>query len=614
MRRNTLFPWVIAGLPVVLLASVITVADEAGAAGTFSPQVSARYSSTDPGSHPDVATTYSLGLGPDGLPYTADDTNDYNTAGLVSFSPTARLDADIPDGAILGTQQSHESIGVINNPCVNTVNLQFSLMDATTDITNTVEPLPWGIFNDLALIAGDAIPLDGITNVSPPPAVMKYPSYLNAIFDPDWVDFGPDGIAGNADDTNGSEPPLKPRARSVGVSPIRTAANEWMVRQELIFEPGTRLPNLPPFDPSLGYPSVTVFQQRSAAGAATPPPPSAITDVCTPLKYDTLWFGVTQDNPDTIANEGGVPLLTMPDAGTSIKTISFSISEGDADGDGYENSLDRCPFHLDTVWNPRIPRGPDQPPPGDSDLFLNQPLGDGIPDTCDPTPTQLTSTLGGQPTDHDGDGFANTGDNCPLHYHPGQEDRDLNAIGEHVGDGIGDACDTPGSDAGTDCVDRACSGSTPRPIPGPRSVAGGGPTTVDGIGLICIRTLTIVTGATSDATASDCSDTLPVASPTQTPTASPTATPGPTGTPTQTPAACILDDNDFDNDGINNRRDKDDDNDQIRDGRDRDDDNDGVTDRIDRDDDNDGITDRDDRDDGRLFCGDNEGRDQERDD
>src|SRR6266498_2601021 len=109
MRRNTLFPWVIAGLPVVLLASVITVADEAGAAGTFSPQVSARYSSTDPGSHPDVATTYSLGLGPDGLPYTADDTNDYNTAGLVSFSPTARLDADIPDGAILGTQQSHES-------------------------------------------------------------------------------------------------------------------------------------------------------------------------------------------------------------------------------------------------------------------------------------------------------------------------------------------------------------------------------------------------------------------------------------------------------------------------------------------------------------------------
>jgi hypothetical protein len=602
MRRSKLTPWAIAGLPIVLLASVVTLPGEAGAAGNFSPQVSARYSSTDAGSHPDVATTYRIGLGPDRVPYSADDTNDYNFAGIVSFSPTARLDADIPDGAILGTQQSFETVGVINNPCVIPIALQFTLMDATTDITDTVEPLPWGIFNDLGVIAGDAIPLDGIANVSPPPAVTKYPSYLNAIFDPDWVDFGADRIAGNADDTNGPEPPLKPRARSVGVASIHALADEWMVRQELIFEPGTQLPNLPPFDPSLGFPSVTVFQQRSAAGAATPPPPSPITDVCTPLEYDTLWFGVTQDNPNTVANEGGISLLTLPDAGTSIKTISFSISQGDADGDGYENSLDRCPFHVDTVWNPRIPRRPDQPPPGDSDIFVGQPLGDGIPDTCDPTPFELSSAPGGQPTDHDGDGFANTGDNCPLHYNPDQKDGDLNANGQHIGDGIGDVCDTPGSDAGTDCVDVACSGHTPRPIPGPRSVAGSGPTTVDGVSLTCIRTLTVVTGGSNDATASDCSDTLPVASPTPTPTTSPTATPTPTRTPTPTPAACILDDNDFDNDGINNRRDKDDDNDGIRDGRDRDDDNDGITDRLDRDDDNDGITDRDDRDDGRLFC------------
>ena len=67
--------------------------------------------------------------------YSADDTNDYNFEGIVSFSPTARLDADIPDGAILGTQQSFETVGVINNPCVITIALQFTLMDATTDIT-----------------------------------------------------------------------------------------------------------------------------------------------------------------------------------------------------------------------------------------------------------------------------------------------------------------------------------------------------------------------------------------------------------------------------------------------------------------------------------------------
>jgi len=539
MRRNKLVPSAISGIPIVLLACVLTLAGKAGATGTFEPQVSQHYSSTDPGSHPDVATTYRLGLGPDGLPYTADDTNDYNFAGIVTFSPTARLDADVPDGAIVGTQLSHESIGVINNPCVNTVNLQFTFMDATTDITNTIEPLRWDIFNNLGIIAGDTIPFDGIADVSPPPAVFKYPSYLNAIFDPDWVDSGPDGIAGNADDTNGPEPPLRPRARSVGVASMREEANEWLVRQELVFEPGTKLPHLPPFDPSLGYPIVTVFQQRSAAGAATPPSPTPTTDSCTPLEYDNVAFGVSRDNPDTAADEGGIPLLTLPDSGTPRRTVSYTVSQGDADGDGYENSLDPCPFHADTVWNPRIPRRPNQPPPGDSDLFAGQPLGDGIPDTCDPTPFELSSPPSGQPTDHDGDGFANSGDNCPLQYNPDQKDSD--------GDGIGDACDTPGTDPGTDCVWPDCSGSTPRPIPGPRTVAGKGPLVVDGIGLTCIRTLTFVAGGGNDATATKCAQTLPSASPAQTPgatpspaatpTQTPNVTPSPVATPTQTPNA-----------------------------------------------------------------------------
>ena len=417
---------------------------------------------------------------------------------------------------------------------------------------------------------------------------------------------------------------------------MREEANEWLVRQELVFEPGTRLPNLPPFDPSLGYPSVTVFQQRSAAGAATPPSPTPTTDICTPLEYDNVAFGVSRDNPDTAAGEGGIPLLTLPEAGTPLRTVSYTFSQGDADGDGYENSLDRCPFHADTVWNPRIPRRPGQPPPGDSDLFFGQPLGDGIPDVCDPTPFELSAAPSGQPTDHDGDGFANTGDNCPLHYNPDQKDRDL--------DGIGDVCDTPGSDPGTDCVWPDCSGSAPRPIPGPRTVAGKGPLVVDGAALTCIRTLTFVAGGGNDATTSDCSDTLPAASPTATPsatpspsaTASPTATatatatatrtatpsatatrtagPIPTGTPTPAPSACIRDDTDFDNDGINNRRDKDDDNDGTRDGRDRDDDNDGIRDRIDPDDDNDGIPDRDDRDDGGLLCPNDEDQDHDADD
>src|SRR5207249_3534327 len=146
---------------IVLLASVVTLPGEARATGNFNPQVSQQYSSTNPGSHPDVATTYSLGLGPDGIARTADDTNDYNVAGIVSFSPTARLDADVPDGAVLGTLRTVESIALINNPCVRTLVLDFTLMDAATDIANTVEPLPYGFFNDLTVIAGDTPPFDG---------------------------------------------------------------------------------------------------------------------------------------------------------------------------------------------------------------------------------------------------------------------------------------------------------------------------------------------------------------------------------------------------------------------------------------------------------------------
>ncbi|MGH9204386.1 MAG: hypothetical protein ACRD2A_24420, partial [Vicinamibacterales bacterium] len=89
--------------------------------------------------------------------------------------------------------------------------------------------------------------------------------------------------------------------------------------------------------------------------------------------------------------------------------------------------------------------------------------------------------------------------------------------------------------------------------------------------------------------------------PSPTPTFTPTLSPRPSGSPT--PPACILDDNDFDNDGRTNNRDRDDDNDGVKDGKDIDDDNDGLPDRSDPDDDNDRIPDRADHDDGKLYCG-----------
>jgi Thrombospondin type 3 repeat len=225
----------------------------------------------------------------------------------------------------------------------------------------------------------------------------------------------------------------------VGITSIGFAGNLWIIRQEVVFEPGTKLPRFPAFDPSLGYSSVSVFQQSSSAVSATPP--GAITDFCTPLKLDSLSFGVTLDNPDTPANEGGIPVRTLPEAGTQIRSTFYSFSTRDADQDSIENTLDTCPFHFDAEWNPHSLGNPG---PDDVDVVAGLLTGDGIPNSCDPTPTEATGT---QPTDHDDDGFPNSGDNCPLHYNPDQADTDVNEAGEIVGDGIGDVCDTPGRTA-----------------------------------------------------------------------------------------------------------------------------------------------------------------------
>jgi hypothetical protein len=387
---------------------------------------------------------------------------------------------------------SQPTLGILSNPCNNSqLRVSFTFMKGTTDNTDLVFPQPYGQNNDLAIIAGDNPPY-GSQDVNPPPAATHYPSFLNAIFDPDWVDYGADKIAGNGDDNNGPAPALKPVFRAIGTSIIPSAGNLNVILQLVVFDKGTKLPNFPAIDPGYGYPSVVVLQTASASGSATPLAPSALTDFCTPLKTVGVSYGVTKDNPNTPANEGGIPVRTLPDAGTVIPGVAYAASQRDADGDGFENSLDSCPLNPDTVWNPHLP------PQGDSDQFSGTPYPDGIPDTCDPTPTEATAgPPANQPTDHDGDGFPNRGDNCPLVANPDQKDSDINpATGDEVGDDIGDACD---------------------PNPG----------TPDGAEIKCVKTSAITVGGDPNVAYSDClTSPPPPGTPTPPPTPSPSYGPG----------------------------------------------------------------------------------------
>ena len=133
----------LAVLPLLALVALLVTGDSASAAPAckcFNPNpfidnnadgvpdvIYTTYSTTDPGSHPDIAGQFHIGLGPDGQPLTPDDTGDYNFGGNLTLSPSAPADAEVADGAIVGSLTSIAVLGLLNNPCTNRVNVAFTL-------------------------------------------------------------------------------------------------------------------------------------------------------------------------------------------------------------------------------------------------------------------------------------------------------------------------------------------------------------------------------------------------------------------------------------------------------------------------------------------------------
>jgi hypothetical protein len=322
----------------------------------------------------------------------------------ISFIPAAfgvAAGADLPNGAIVGQLSLEDAESTSNSACANASFLTYDLLDASTNTADTVADTPripsssWPGFSD--------------TNANTlPDAVDRYPNFLKNIY-----------------------PGLTPRARAYASLPASEAGINRVVNV-LTFEPGTNLPGMAPMPSALGYVTVLVRQDPTAPAAT-----STISDACTVSRYIRQDNGLTSNNPNTPANEAGVVFRSNPAANGTYAFVDYGQSLRDFDNDNIENQLDTCPTVATPTYNPRF-----------SDP-LNDPDGDGIPGKDDPAPgEQLQGGSGCDPTplcqspcvpnsDHDGDGYQNRQDNCPLV--PNGTGQDNQA--DPDGDGIGSACD-----------------------------------------------------------------------------------------------------------------------------------------------------------------------------
>jgi hypothetical protein len=307
---------------------------------------------------------------------------------------------DIPLGAYVGEMDVQATVGWFNDPCVSPLNFSFQPMYNCT--LDTSETISWD---------DQYFGQDGNGN-GIPDGCDKYPDFLLDMF-----------------------PGITPRARVCGFEFPGTKVSLCL----LIFDPGTPLPDLPPFPSDRGYIIVIVSNDPT-----TPTVVNQINAWCPPLGTETTYYGLTLDNPGTAEDESGYAWRTNPSRAGTYTFYEYVSSIPDADGDDIDNSLDSCPY-IANEGDPRVSGS------GDTDE-------DGIDNACDPTPDEDTApnpVCGLSGGDHDGDCYPNRQDNCPLDQNgknPGsgaligpndQLDSDF--------DRIGDVCDlhptTPDGDS-----------------------------------------------------------------------------------------------------------------------------------------------------------------------
>ncbi|HET9476277.1 MAG TPA: hypothetical protein VFP63_02185, partial [Dehalococcoidia bacterium] len=256
--------------------------------------------------------------------------SDSNFGGVVGFTPSEwnLPNGDtIPIGAIAGRLDSEAWLGLLNNPCNNRIQVSFTMLNASINVNDQIQPRAVGQTDVLQPLAQDSSPANGI-----PDGADKYPSYLAEFFTIDGT-------------------VIQPRARLFGISQIQ---GNWVGLNFVFFEPGqtievaeTRIQ----FNSALGYPSITILNDPTSQAA-----PSAITDFCAPLLSANITLGKTMNNPCTPASVPGAncpvtsdvaPEFVAPGGAPYPSMPCDPRSTVDDDGDGKIN--DGCPQYAGTA-------------------------------------------------------------------------------------------------------------------------------------------------------------------------------------------------------------------------------------------------------------------------
>jgi len=304
----------------------------------------------------------------------------------------------------------------------------------------------------------EEVALDGVVGIADNLPFDNYPSYILDAFDPDKTPTSdgpldpvlPVALYGGITQVVGTEVPLyyaqfengqlntafvgdppNPLGRAIS-TPLASATGD--PNQALLNDPTAVLAN-----PSTitDFCTGLVAENQSSPVAA----PAEIAGACTesldsdgdtlvndgcpaigPAETGAQCLNSTNDDGDGAGNTndgcppagpGLISRATNPATPGTHVTLNYTSSLRDAENDGFENTFDSCPKNAN-VEDGRTTNGPDL------DNF-NNPSGDMLDSSCDPTPSGTGSATGFR--DHDGDTFNNSQDNCPtvgsIAYAPG---------------------------------------------------------------------------------------------------------------------------------------------------------------------------------------------------